>query len=63
VATVEWIPPPKPCRNEPSRDIAAQFPAGQWMHCIKLIGLNQTGFIGDIRVILLLLSYPRSSVF
>ena len=35
---MEWIPPPKSRRNEPSRDIAAQYPAGQWMHCVKLLG-------------------------
>ena len=38
VATLERIPPPKSRRNEPSRDIAAQYPAGQWMHCMKLLG-------------------------
>jgi hypothetical protein len=35
--TMEWIPPTKSRRNEPSRDIAAQYPAGQWMHCVKIL--------------------------
>lgn len=34
---VERIPLPKPRRDEPSRDIAKQYPDGQWMHCAKLL--------------------------
>ncbi|MFT5342576.1 MAG: hypothetical protein ACI9BH_001790, partial [Paracoccaceae bacterium] len=30
--------PQKPRRNETSRDHAAHNPAGQWMHCMKLLG-------------------------
>jgi hypothetical protein len=28
----------EPRRNETSRDHAAHNPAGQWMHCMKLLG-------------------------
>ncbi len=35
---MERIPPPKPRRNETSRDIASQCTAGQWMHWVKLLG-------------------------
>ena len=38
LAKMERIPPPKPRRDETSRDIAVQCPAGQWMHCVKLLG-------------------------
>ncbi|AGI66125.1 hypothetical protein OAN307_c03730 [Octadecabacter antarcticus 307] len=38
LAQPNWSPPPEPRRNKPSRDIAAQYPAGQWMHCVKLLG-------------------------
>ena len=34
--------PPEPRRDEPSRDIAAQYPAGQWMHCVELLGQRLT---------------------
>jgi hypothetical protein len=40
VAAIDWISPPKPRRNEPSRGIAAQYSAGQWMHCVKLLDQN-----------------------
>jgi hypothetical protein len=38
LAKLERIPPPKPRRDEPSRDHAMHNPAGQWMHCMKLLG-------------------------
>ncbi len=38
MVTLERIQPPKPRRNKTSRDHAAHDPAGQWMHCMKLLG-------------------------
>ena len=38
MAKLEWIPPPKPCRDKTSRGIVAQCPAGQRMNCVKLMG-------------------------
>ena len=38
LATMERLPPPKPRRNQTSRDHASHDPAGQWMHCVKLLG-------------------------
>jgi hypothetical protein len=37
LAKLERLPPPKPRRDETSRDHAAHNPAGQWMHCLKLL--------------------------
>jgi len=38
VAATDWVPPPEPRRNEPSRDHAWHNPAGQRIHCVKLLG-------------------------
>ena len=38
LAELERRPPPEPRRDETSRDIATQCPAGQWMQCVKLMG-------------------------
>lgn len=38
MATMEQILTAEPRRNEASRDIAAQCPVGQRMHCMKLLG-------------------------
>ena len=38
MATLERIPPPKPRRNQTSRDHAPHNPYGQWMHCLKQLG-------------------------
>jgi len=38
MATMERISPQEPRRNQPSRDHALHNPAGQWMHCVKLLG-------------------------
>jgi len=38
MATMERIPPQEPRRDQPSRDHAAHNPAGQRMHCVKLLG-------------------------
>jgi hypothetical protein len=35
---MERMPPPELRRDETSRDHAAHDPAGQWMHCVKLLG-------------------------
>ena len=38
MATSDRLPPPKPRRDETSRDHATHNPAGQWIHCLKLLG-------------------------
>lgn len=40
LAKLEWLPQPKPRRNKPSRDHVTHDPAGQWMYCMKLLGLR-----------------------
>jgi hypothetical protein len=37
VATGGRVPPPKPYRNNPFI-VCKQTTAGQWMHCVKLLG-------------------------
>ena len=38
LAEMEWLPSTQPRRDQASRDIASQCPAGQWMNCMKLLG-------------------------